>query len=33
MIKRNKKTIAKEQVMIVMMFSRNFALFKEKSGA
>ena len=27
------KTITKEQVMIVMMFSRNFAFFKEKSGA
>jgi len=27
------KAIMKEQVMIMMMFSRNFAFFKEKSGA
>lgn len=26
------KAIMKEQVMMIMMFSRNFAFFKEKSG-
>jgi len=27
------KAIMKEQVMMIMMFSRNFAFLKEKSGA